>query len=152
MRRLQRLILLPANAIERVAVYLALRRNELDKTLVQRPHRARWLFARSLAVFLAVLAGWAVYVWSSGDQPLPHVLLGVVLGGYLGTTALGTLSRPMAYRSGWLDGRATMVAALSEAQRRGLSPDDWLRGQWEADAAVLGISPALPTPPEEEDL
>jgi hypothetical protein len=122
----------------------------LDKALVQHPHRAHRLFLRTMALFVVVLAGWAYYVWTSDGRGWLHVLLGVVLGGYLGTTALASMGRPMAYRSGWLDGRATMVAALGEAQRRGLTFDEWLTGQWEADAALLGLSPHLPAPEEDQ--
>lgn len=141
----------PATLINRWAERSALRRNELDKTLVQRPHRARWLYTRTMVLFVVVLATWAVYVWTGDGDGWAHTLIGVALGGYLGSTALGGMGRAIAYRAGWLDGRSQMVHALAEAQRRGLRPDDWLRGQWEADAAVLGISPNL-LPDEGGDL
>jgi hypothetical protein len=82
-----------------------------------------------------MLYGLAVFAFACG-------VLFVFLGGYVMAVILAceavllvncvTLRRA-AFRDGWLQGRAAMFQSLAEAQRRGLSPGEWIIGECERD-------------------
>lgn len=53
------------------------------------------------------------------------------------------------YRDGWLRGRWSMVEAIGEAQRRGLSLVEWLRAEAERDGLRIDITRVDPNAPED---
>lgn len=116
-----------------------------EQALVASPRRARWLRWRLLVNFAVLLLG---ALWVSAHlhgPPLPSLLIGVGMGLSCARAAGATHARALAYRTGWLAGRQAMVAALAEAQRRDMTPRDWLQAQLEADLALLGATaPPLP--------
>lgn len=99
-------------------------------------HPGSWDHVRGVLAALGVLvASYAAIFAGGGFQVLGQ--LGVALVAGWGVSS--GLRRQGAYRNGWLAGRQQMVHALAEAQRRGLSPQDWLMSELERDSAVLGV-------------
>jgi len=99
--------------------------------------RLRWISVGELALFgLTVIALVGVQALAPGWTTLACSLL---VGLQVGRLGLISARRAMSYRSGWLDGRVAFVSAMSEAQRRGMSPGDWLAAELARDYAVLGI-------------
>lgn len=103
-----------------------------QRSAVDEPHLFRRVLLRVGVLFLVVLFCALIRLWwAPGSQW--DVVTGAVLGALAALGALHGLSRAMAYRDGWLRGRAAMVAALGEARERGMSLDDWLAGELERD-------------------
>lgn len=111
-----------------------------DKMLVAHDRRhVRFVVALDLLLFIGGVWAWFNYRTMAAGPLL--VFAATVVGCQLGRTGIMTLRRATAYRSGWLQGRSAMVVALAEAQRRGMSPMEWLEGELQRDWAVLGIDP-----------
>lgn len=123
-------------------VRAALRREQVR---VQDPARAWGTMLRTIGGWAVVLVAANAAIWSGGAWQVVGQLL---LAGLAGVAVTTGLTRQLAYQRGWLDGRGQMVAALHEAMRRGMRPEEWLEREWERDARVLGIAPG---PPLEED-
>jgi len=120
-----------------VGRWLALNAMANESSYVKDPRRARRLVIRD--VVLAIIAMCALV----GDDTFPDpwgTICALTVGGFLGMGLLPGVRRAVAYRSGWLDGRAQMVAALDESVRRGMTPGEWLRGELARDYAVMGIT------------
>ena len=98
----------------------------------------RWFGVRTaVSLTVSLVALWFAMNTASWWSVLAAGWLGLCLG----RLVLVTLRRAAAYRSGWVDGRTAMVAALSESMRRGMSPEDWLRAEYVRDMAMLGVGP-----------
>lgn len=127
--------------VEALLERAAARKNQRERVLVERPWKARALFIRSVLTFVAVLGLWVFYAFAgtgpSGWPGVVYAVAGVVLGFWIGANALAGMARAVAYRSGWLDGRAAMVDAMRDAR----SPEEWLRTQMHHDLNVLGVPP-----------
>jgi hypothetical protein len=134
----------PANLVD----HLVDRTRVTDAMLVNHDRRRWWFVAvTDLTLFVLAVVSWALW-------PLTHdtwwgIAGGCLIGVQLGRSGICALRRANAYRSGWLRGRSQMVYALAEAQRRGMSPQDWLEGELLRDWAVLGIDPE--TMPDQKD-
>jgi hypothetical protein len=123
--------------MRRLAEALARRAATRESVLVSHPDRMRAEVIRAGAV-LVVLAGAAsAPLWTSPGS-WGDVLAGLVLAVLAGGSVVSWLRAKMAYRAGWLDGRAQMVAALSETMRRGYSLEEWLEAELERDFRVIG--------------
>jgi hypothetical protein len=114
-----------------------------DSMLVNHDRR-RWVqvMVFDLVFFLAAVISWALYPRLWGHDSWWALVAGCVVGFQLGRCAILTFRRSGAYRSGWLHGRQQMVFALAEAQRRGMTPIEWMEGELARDYAVLGVDPA----------
>lgn len=110
-----------------------------EEVLVNEPSRARTVLVWGVLGFAAVLAATTVRLWA-GPGPL-NALGAVVLGAYAGLGAIGRYRRAASFRNGWLAGRARMLASIDEALRRGLTMDDWVRGEVERDAHLFTVHP-----------
>lgn len=66
---------------------------------------------------------------------------GALVGAFVGMGLFGGVRRALAYKTGWLDGRFAMMAAMDEAARRDMSGGDWLRGELARQYAVMGFPP-----------
>lgn len=105
------------------------------RSLVAGEHR--WLLVRGFALFgLGIVALTTMTI--NGDSWWQMAASGY-LGGLVGIVALGGLRRATAYRSGWLEGREAMIAALSESLRRGMTPQEWLVSEYTRDMATMGL-------------
>lgn len=93
---------------------------------------------RELVTFVIVLAALVIRPAAAG---MLSALVIVVVGFYVGASALSATRRAHAYRSGWLDGRARMIDALREAMQRGHTLEDWIGGELARDYAALGVDP-----------
>lgn len=108
---------------------------EREKELVTHP-QSLGPVVRSMGAIVAVLVA-AFGAIFAGE---PFAVFGqLVIATVAGLAVSSGLRRKTAFRNGWLEGRRQMVEAMLEAQRRGLSPADWMRSEAERDAAVLGI-------------
>src|SRR4051794_14789658 len=103
---------------------------------VQKPQLVRRALIIDAIIFVITFACWAFWPMFVGTPASP--VISVIVGLQLGRTCILTIRRAATYRSGWLDGRASFVAAMSEAQRRGMSPADWLASEFARDMAVMG--------------
>ena len=117
------------------------RTRRTDSMLVSHDKRWWWyVVGLDMALFITTLVLW----WALPDLAR-HSWLAVVaaifVGIELGRTAILSARRAQAYRSGWLAGRQQMVMAMVEAQRRGITPVEWLTAEAERDWAVLGLDP-----------
>lgn len=108
-----------------------------DTVLVKEPHNRRH-YTRALVGLVVCFIVWGYYAFSDSDGIL-RVLAGIAVGWMVGRGVLSLLLRRMSYRSGWLDGRMQMVRSLNEAMRRDMTLDEWLRGEYARDNAVLGL-------------
>lgn len=123
---------------------LARRAVRNERAFVDEPQRARWLVLRDFALFVAVLVATFVDDSLTGWRDVAAMMFVAV---YVGYGAFQTTRKMSAYRSGWLDGRRAIVSSLSEAQRRGLSADEWAALELARDFSVLGID-LRPPPPD----
>lgn len=108
-----------------------------ERALVEDLRRARRVFYGCLVLFFVAFAAIGVRLWWGPGSPADWVG-GIVLGALSAWGALTGVVRMHAYRSGWLDGRHQMVRALSEGLDRGMTPEEWLQGEFERDLYVLG--------------
>lgn len=53
-------------------------------------------------------------------------------------------AREQGFRLGWLRGRLAFWSSMAEAQRRGLSPAEWIIGEAERDGATVTIERVEP--------
>lgn len=136
------------NPLDRLTDKLAARVVRDETALVTNPRRARHLFWRGIA-------GLALVVIAAGARPfLPGIwetIAVIILCWFAGRGILQGAARAGAYRSGWLDGRHSMVASMLEAQERGLTPAEWMHAEIEREAAVLGVPPPPPPPQHRSD-
>ncbi len=70
----------------------------------------------------------------------PLALLWV--GMWAGGAALLPISRRLAYQRGFHHGRWGWLNGLAEAQKRGMSPDEWLSAEMERATGVTVIEPS----------
>lgn len=108
-----------------------------ERTLVDDHRGARRLMRREFALFLIVLS--ALFWREQSDGGWLDVAGALLVALFVGWGALAGTRRALSYRNGWLDGRAQMVGALTEAVHRGIPATDWLRGELERDYSVLGV-------------
>lgn len=120
-----------------------------QEALVARPYSARREGARVTAILAVVLFASSAPIWAEPASPIA-VVAGLVMAGAAGWGVIAGLRVKLAYRSGWLDGRAQMVRALAESMRRGHTPQEWLEGELVRDYAVLGLDPELALGLDEE--
>lgn len=125
------------NPIAALADRSVARTNRNNEALVREPHRARRMFLVDLVWFVVALAAMVLYGMDSLVPTWATMLLGLVVGWFVGRGVMARTFRSMTYRSGWLDGRMTMVSTLEESARRGISPDDWLASEYERDVAIM---------------
>lgn len=99
--------------------------------MTRRPVKFSWYRLAEFALF-GVLIGTAV--------------VGVLFGQYLMALLVGMLALNLvssgirartSYRAGWYSGRADLLLAMQEADRRGLTQAEWLAGVAERDTALL---------------
>lgn len=109
-----------------------------EQAHVHNPRRARTVFRLGVASLVLVLTCAAFRIWGDPGTPWDAVT-SVILGGYAGAAALGRTRRGLAYRSGWIDGRMGMLASLIEARDRGMTMPEWVAGEMERDAHLLGV-------------
>jgi len=110
-------------------------RHRVDAMLVQRDHkRMRNQTIWAGGKFLIGLALIMLFTWTTDVGSIWTVGLGLVVG----TFPMQNLARAQSYRSGWLEGRRAAFSAHREAERRGLSTDDWIAGEYERDLNVFG--------------
>lgn len=127
---------------------LAKRSRRNEQTLVDEPRRARRLMLRDLALFVIVIA--ATWIDDTATGWLDLVAL-LIVGVYVGWGAFQTTRKMLAYRSGWLDGRAALIHSLAEARRRGLDGETWVELELARDISVMGIELRSPPPPPPPD-
>jgi hypothetical protein len=101
-------------------------------------HRLRWIAMGELALFIATIGALLLVQWPGTPWQL-RLPASLLVGCQVGRVGLLAVRRAGAYRSGWLDGRSAFVAAMGEAQRRGMAPGDWLAAELARDYAVLGV-------------
>lgn len=114
-------------------------KNRDEQTWVR--HDTRWLrglFARAALIF--VVGVFCDFYLQWGSPGWLYTLASVVIGMIVGRVAFTTIARAQAYRNGWIDGRGQSMISLAEAMRRGLSPQEWIVSQYEADMATLGAT------------
>ena len=87
--------------------------------------RMEWIFLGAMvaALVTSLVLGW----W----------LLAFNLGLLTFITLTNHYARRWTYRTGWLQGRADLLASMAEAHQRGLTPDEWARSQMEVDRAMM---------------
>ncbi len=110
-----------------------------DDLLVRAPHKHRRILVMSVMPFIV---GMAAVVALSLDGDGNHwygFAAGPVFGLLIAWSSTNTLARFRAYRDGWLEGRAAMIAALIEAGKRRLTVAEWMQAQAEQDAALMGV-------------
>ena len=128
---------------------IADRARRTDRMMV-RQDRGHWwrVVVGELGLFVITLAA-LLGIQLLDPGPLT-VICSVLVGLQVGRVGIMSARRALAYRSGWLDGRAQMIASMGEAWRRGIDLPEWLQGEVERDLATLGLDPKdVPLPPED---
>lgn len=130
----------------------AIARRSIDRqgVLVASPQSMRREAAKVGLMFAVLLVASSAPIWAE-PASLPDVVARLVLAVFAGAAVVSFLRTKLAYRSGWLDGRAQMVRTLSESMRRELSLQEWLEGELARDYAVLGMDPDLALGLDEEE-
>jgi len=113
-----------------------------DDLLVRAPGHGKRALAVAAALLLVGLAAIAVLNMAPQDAWYRD-LASPVLGGMVGWACTGVFKRMNAYKWGWLSGRTAMVRSLREASRRDLSVGEWLEGERQRDAVLLGLDESL---------
>lgn len=114
------------------------RQKRTDRMMVTQDRGHYWrVVGGELALFgTTVVAMLGLQLLDPG--PL-RVACAVLVGLQVGRAGIISARRALAYRSGWMDGRAAMVQSMGEAMRRRMDLNEWLRGEAERDMATLGI-------------
>ena len=112
-----------------------LREKRDTEVFIEEPGRARRVFLKGVARLVLSWGALVVMIWA--PPGLVSTLAGGVVGAFVGPVALSGMKRAGAYRDGWLRGRTDMVAAMVEAERRGLTPAEWLAAEHEKTVSVL---------------
>jgi hypothetical protein len=133
----------------RTPVDWAVDRTRSTDAMLVTADRRRWfaVLAFDAAMFTGAVVAWAL--WPVTRDTWFGILGGCLIGLQIGRASIGGIRRASAYRAGWLNGRSAMVHALAEAQRRGMTPSEWLSGELARDYAVLGIDPLHDTPDDD---
>lgn len=111
---------------------------ENERALVDDPQRARRMLLRDVAIFVVALVCLVGRDWLDA-HPVAYLLASCFVGWVVGLGALSATRRASSYRSGWLAGRSQMISAMLEAQRRDLDASQWLQGELDRDAHLLGL-------------
>lgn len=124
-----------------------LRRDE--RASVSDPRRMRRMLATGLLTFGLVVA--AVFI-GQNDWGWATAVAAGFIGLIAGRVGLLGIRRTLAYRHGWLEGRHQMIVSLHESAERGMTLDDWLRGELERDVGILSGGMAfMEFPPRERE-
>ena len=116
----------------------AARQRRLDLRMFHRrkPTLGQWLQALLVAavVFIIIFVRWHDDHFDL-DKPdeRPFLLLICVWVGWA-----VTFRRALAYRRGWLDGRANLRSSMYEATLRDMTPEEWMNAELDRDARALG--------------
>jgi len=105
--------------------------------------RLPWLAATAVLGSALGFASIAVLAAAPDDSPW-RTVAAAFLGLQIAATCTGISRRLRVYRSGWLQGRAQMVASLAEASRRGMTLQEWAVSQAEKDARTMGLTFKMP--------
>ena len=131
--------------LRRYAAWTYERERRVNRSLVALHEGKRALRNRTLAMGalgVAVIVGNLLTATGTrGPWPLA-IALGVGAGLLVARAGLSYMMRAHAYRDGWLSGRSAIYASLTEAMRRNIGPDEWIRAELERDWHV--IASALP--------
>lgn len=122
-----------------------------ERSLVMQAGHSRWWFGRELVFFAVTVVAWVFWPWTL--HTFIGVLCAIVVG--LGLARGGTVSfrRAWAFRSGWIEGRRALWVSMVEAQRRGMTPQEWATAEMERDFALMGttLAEVLEELAEEDD-
>jgi hypothetical protein len=109
----------------------------LEQISVAEPHHIRWLVMVDAALLgsLLILVGIG---WSTDHNGVDAVIAVLILGIFMAFWyALRSTCHSRAYRNGYLDGRQMMIASMTEAMMRGMTPEEWVRTEVERDQKVI---------------
>lgn len=112
--------------------------NKAQRAFVHDRRAARRVVFVNLVMAVALFA--CIFFWTLLPGVL-GVIATTVVALFAGLGAFWLVQHAAAYRSGWLNGRYEMTVSLNEAMRRGMRLEDWLLGEVEKDAIVLGAHP-----------
>ena len=125
----------PLRPLDRMFERIGERALRLEQAYVDDDAKAlRALLLSGLTRLALCVALWVA--WWFSEVPMWTTLLAPGAGAASAVFVMGMWTRALAYRRGWLEGRMRMVAALAEAQRRGLDLDDWLEGELDRNRRV----------------
>lgn len=128
--------------------YRRMKRTDRMMVSLDRGHYWR-IVVGELALFVVTLAA-MLGVQLLDPGPLT-VACSILVGLQVGRVGLLSARRALAYRSGWMDGRAAMVQSMAEAMRRRMDLNEWLAGEAERDMATLGIPVMFVTDDDDDD-
>jgi hypothetical protein len=94
------------------------------------------MFVRDALAFVVFLAAMVTQNVLEGGWLDTVCMLAVAVA--VGQGALGGTRRAMSYMGGYVNGRCAMIRSLDEAQRRGMTLEEWLRGELARDMALFG--------------
>jgi hypothetical protein len=109
----------------------------LEQVSVAEPENLRRLFLIDVGLFGSLLVTLAIG-WSTDNNVVDAItgtsLLVIIMVAWW---FLRSTVRSRAYRNGYLDGRAQMIASITEAMMRGMTPEEWVRLEVERDEKVI---------------
>jgi hypothetical protein len=106
-----------------------------EAALVDDPRRARRVFYWML-VWLVVGFG-VIFVLAPRTNSVLSLLAVLACSAMVGRSTLITLRRMQAYRNGWIEGRIGLLNSMREAERRGMSLEEWEQLEAERVARVM---------------
>ena len=99
--------------------------------------RLWWITVGELALFVVTIA--AMLALQLSSSIVVTMASSLLVGLQVGRAGIVSMRRASAFRTGWLDGRVAFVHAMAEAQRRGMTPQEWLEAELVRDYATLGV-------------
>lgn len=106
-----------------------------EAALVDDPRRARRVWYWMMAWVLASFA--AIFVLAPNTDSVPELAAILFASALLGRGTLITMRRMQAYRNGWIDGRTSLLHSMKEAERRGMSLEEWEQTEIERVSQVM---------------
>jgi hypothetical protein len=106
-----------------------------EAALVDDPRRARRVWYWMVAWMLAGLG--AIFVLAPNTDSALELVAVLFVSTMIGRATLITMRRMQAYRNGWLDGRKGLLDSMKEAERRGMSLEEWEQTEIERVAQVM---------------
>lgn len=126
--------------VDRVFTKLAERSSRNEATFVVEPERSRYLFWRTIVLFVVGL-GVSIGDGFVSEGSLWDTLFSLVTGLFIGASILLGIGRALSYKHGWLKGRYDVMAQLPALLNGHTEPAEWFRAQAFRDLDTLGFTP-----------
>lgn len=92
---------------------------------------------RNRAEWGVAVSAFVAFFFACLDFVLGSWAIGIAMLSLAGVQWVGIFTKRWAYYTGWVDGRSNLALSMAEAQRRNMSPGDFMVSVMEKDASLI---------------